>query len=105
MPRLLVLSYFEPRHLPRLLAAVRGSGLPAGILVYLGSYGVGAELGSRIEEDGHRYAPMFQLRPDWYWERRRLPRDEEKTLFTRSSRSRRLGGNNNSCSRSHTRKF
>jgi hypothetical protein len=35
---------------------------------------------------------MFQLRPDWYWERRRLPRDDEKTLFTRSSRSRRLGG-------------
>ena len=92
MPRLLVLSYFEPRHLPRLLAAVRGSGLPAGTRVYLGSYGVGAGIGARIEEDGHRYAPMFQLRPDWYWERRRLPRDEEKTLFTRSSRSRRLGG-------------
>jgi hypothetical protein len=92
MPRLLVLSYFEPRHLPRLLAAVRGSGLQAGIRVYLGSYGVGAGIGARIEEDGHRYAPMFQLRPDWYWERRRLPRDEEKTLFTRSSRSRRLGG-------------
>jgi hypothetical protein len=71
---------------------VRGSGLPAGIPVYLGSYGVGAEIGTRIEEEGHRYAPMFQLRPDWYWERRRLPRDEEKMLFARSSRSRRLGG-------------
>jgi len=92
MPRLLVVSYFEPRHLPRLLAAVRGSGLPAGIRVYLGSYGVGEGIGARIEEDGHRYAPMFQLRPDWYWERRRLPSDEEKTLFARSSRSRKLGG-------------
>ena len=92
MPRLLVLSYFEPRHLPRLLAAVRGSGLPAQIPVYLGSYGVGSGIGARIEEDGHRYAPMFQLRPDWYWERRRLPPDEEKKLFARSSRSRKLGG-------------
>jgi hypothetical protein len=90
--RILVLSYFEPRHLPRLLAAVRGSGLRAETPVYLGSYGVGAEIGARIEDAGHRYAPMFQLRPDWYWERRRLPRDDEKTLFTRSSRSRRLGG-------------
>ena len=92
MPRFLVLSYFEPRHLPRLLAAVRGSGLPAQIPVYLGSYGVGAGIGARIEEEGHRYAPMFQLRPDWYWERRRLPPDEEKKLFARSSRSRKLGG-------------
>jgi hypothetical protein len=90
--RILVLSYFEPRHLPRLLAAVGGSGLRAESPVYLGSYGVGAEIGARIEDAGHRYAPMFQLRPDWYWERRRLPRDDEKTLFTRSSRSRRLGG-------------
>ncbi|HLM37008.1 MAG TPA: hypothetical protein VK287_04385 [Gaiellaceae bacterium] len=92
MPRTLVLSYFEPRHLPRLLSAVRRSGLPAGIRVYLGSYGVGAEIGARIEEEGHRYAPMFQLRPDWYWERRRLPGDERKTLFARSSRSRKFGG-------------
>jgi hypothetical protein len=92
VPRLLVLSYFEPRHLPRLLAAVRDSGFPAGTRVYLGSYGVGAGIGARIEREGHYYAPMFQLRPDWYWERRRLPRDEEKTLFARSTRSRRLGG-------------
>ena len=92
VPRLLVLSYFEPRHLPRLLVAVRGSGLPARTPVYLGSYGVGAGIGARIEEAGYRYAPTFQLRPDWYWERRRLPSDEEKTLFARSSRSRKLGG-------------
>lgn len=47
--KLLVLSYFEPRHLPRLLAAVRGSTIPAAIRVYLGSYGVGAGIGARIE--------------------------------------------------------
>ncbi len=71
---------------------MRGSDLPARTSVYLGSYGVAAEIGARIEEAGYRYAPMFQLRPDWYWERRRLPSDEEKTLFARSTRSRRLGG-------------
>ena len=92
VPRLLVLSYFEPRHLPRLLAAARDAGLPPAAPVYVGSYGVAAGIGSRIQKAGYSYAPMFQLRPDWYWERRRLPRDEEKTLFAHSTRSRRLGG-------------
>jgi hypothetical protein len=74
------------------VAAARAASLPPATLVYVGSYGVAAGIGSRIQEVGYGYAPMFQLRPDWYWERRRLPRDEEKTLFAHSTRSRRLGG-------------
>jgi hypothetical protein len=72
--------------------AARAGGLPSPARVYLGSYGVGAEIAARIGEAGYRYAPMFQLRPDWYWERRRLSREDEKTLLGRSSRSARLAG-------------
>jgi hypothetical protein len=61
--------------------------------VYVGSYGVGFELGSEIEQAGYRYAPMFQLKPGWYWERRRLPKEDERTLLEASGgRSRRLAG-------------
>ena len=35
---------------------------------------------------------MFQLRPGWYWERRRLPSTDEKTLESASGRSARLAG-------------
>lgn len=52
---------------------------------------MGAEIAAQIGERGYRYAPMFQLRPGGYWERRRLPPDE-KTLLARSSRSARLAG-------------
>jgi hypothetical protein len=49
-------------------------------------------MAARIGEEGYRYAPMFQLRPDWYWERRRLSREDAKVLLARSSRSARLAG-------------
>ncbi|TMK92297.1 MAG: hypothetical protein E6G42_07760 [Actinobacteria bacterium] len=75
MPRLLALSYFAPSVLPRLLRAAGGAGLPANARVYVGSYGVGGELADAIENAGYRYAPMFHLKPSWYWERRRLPQD------------------------------
>jgi hypothetical protein len=74
------------------LTAARGAGLQRASRVYVGSYGVGAEIAARIGESGYRYAPMFQLRPGWYWERRRLPPADEKTLLDRSSRSARLAG-------------
>jgi hypothetical protein len=35
---------------------------------------------------------MFQLAPGWYWERRRLPPKDEKTLLRRTSRAGRLAG-------------
>jgi hypothetical protein len=74
------------------LAAAHGAGLPPATRVYVGSYGVGAEIAARIGEKGYRYAPMFQLRPDGHWDRRRLSREDEKMLFGRSSRSARLAG-------------
>jgi hypothetical protein len=74
------------------LAAAHGAGLPPATRVYVGSYGVGAEIADRIGEEGYRYAPMFQLRPDGHWERRRLPAKDAKMLLARSSRSERLAG-------------
>ena len=66
--------------LPRLLRAAGEAGLPAGARVYVGSYGVGLELADQIEEAGYRYAPMFHLKPSWYWERRRLSVADEGKL-------------------------
>jgi hypothetical protein len=60
--------------------------------VYVGSYGVGAKIGVRVRAAGFRYAPMFQLKPGWYWERRRLPKEDEKTLLAASSRADKLAG-------------
>jgi hypothetical protein len=60
--------------------------------VYVGSYGVGAEIGAQIEEAGYLYAPMFELRPGWYWERRRLGTRDERKLHAASSRAARLAG-------------
>lgn len=74
------------------MAATHGAGLPPTTRVYVGSYGVGAGIAAQIGERGYRYAPMFQLRPGWYWERRRLPPDDQKTLLARSSGSVRLAG-------------
>jgi hypothetical protein len=83
LARLLVLSYFEPRTLPKLLDAALGAGLPAGARVYVGSYGVGAELSAEVVAAGYRYAPMFQVKPGWYWERRRLPAKDQRRLLER----------------------
>jgi hypothetical protein len=90
--RFLVLSYFEPRTLPRLLDVAQGAGLPAAARVYVGSYGVGAKLSAQIGAAGYGYAPMFQIKPGYYWERRRLPRQDERMLLARSSRPGGLAG-------------
>jgi hypothetical protein len=89
--RLLVLAYFERDELPRLLAEARRAGV-AGPRTYIGSYGVGAELGDEIAAAGCRYAPMFHIAPGWYWERRRLSQRDEKRLSQVSPRSGRLAG-------------
>jgi hypothetical protein len=34
---------------------------------------------------GYRYAPMFHVKPGWYWERRRLPAKDERRLLERPS--------------------
>jgi len=60
--------------------------------VYVGSYGVGAELAAQVAAAGYGYAPMFQVGPGWYWERRRLPAKDERALRLRGGRSGRLVG-------------
>jgi hypothetical protein len=92
VPRALLLAYFDREELPRLLAEARRAGLSGTARVYVGSYGVGAALGARITAAGHRYAPMFQLGPGWYWERRRISRADEKKLLDVSPSSGRLAG-------------
>ncbi len=39
-----------------------------------------------------RYAPMFQIQPGWFWERRRLDKAAARKLLARNSRSDRLAG-------------
>ena len=38
------------------------------------------------------YAPMFHLQPGWFWERRRLGRDDERELLATNPRAARLAG-------------
>jgi hypothetical protein len=92
LPRLLVLSYFEPRAIPRLMTAAQGAGLPATTRVYVGSYGAAADVSAQVVAAGYRYAPMFGVKPGWYWERRRLAAKDERILLERSSRSTQLAG-------------
>ena len=92
MARLLLLAYFQRDELPPILAAAGAAGLPPPLRVYVGSYGVGADLARRIDAAGYGYAPMFHITPGWYWERRRLSKADEKTLLEASPRSGRLAG-------------
>jgi hypothetical protein len=80
MPRLLSISYFASSALPRLLRAAGEAELPQNARVYVGSYGVGLDLADRIAESGYRYAPIFHLKPSWYWEKRRVPPADEQKL-------------------------
>jgi hypothetical protein len=70
LPRSVVLSYFEPRELATIVAAVRRARLPQGTPLFIGSYGVGDRIAARVHELPHaRYAPMFHIQPGWFWER------------------------------------
>jgi hypothetical protein len=80
MPRMVSLSYFASSALPRLLRAADAAGLPSGGRVYVGSYGVGLDLADRVANAGYLYAPMFHLKPSWYWDRRRVPPADERRL-------------------------
>ena len=71
--QLVLLSYVESRDLERLAQAVETAGVPAGVPVYVGSYGVNPRVGERVRAlPGGRYAPMFTIQPSSYWTRRRL---------------------------------
>jgi len=70
----LVLSYFEPKDVPNLLAAVRRARLRDDVPVYVGSYGPNVAVAQQVAElPNGRYAPMFALAEDWYRQKRRLP--------------------------------
>lgn len=61
--------------------------------MYIGTYGVSAETAAGVHElPQGRYAPLFQLQPGVFWERRRLDRGAERKLLARNPRSGRLAG-------------
>jgi hypothetical protein len=87
MVRACLFSYFEVEDLPRLIDAIRGSGMPAGTRVHVGSYGVNAETSARVvAHPGGRYSPMFKahVRTE-AWARRRLTPAEERRVGRRFS--------------------
>ncbi|MGI8438664.1 MAG: hypothetical protein ACR2NV_00420 [Thermoleophilaceae bacterium] len=83
----IVLSHYASNHLPRLVAALNGSGMPEGTPVYFGTYyGSGKpshrrQRARKVEAavPSGRFAPIFPIQPSWFWERRRvLPGEEFK---------------------------
>src|SRR5262249_47016297 len=93
LPRSIVLSYFEPRELATIVAAVREAKLPPKTPLFIGSYGVGDRIAARVHQlPDARYAPMFHIQPGWFWERRRLEKPLERKLLARNPRSDRLAG-------------
>src|SRR5437588_8092068 len=77
MPRLVVLSYFEPKDVPMLLHEVERARIPAGVPVYVGSYGPNPGVAQQVASAGCRYAPMVAFVDEWYREKRRLPPDQD----------------------------
>jgi hypothetical protein len=91
--RSLVLTYFEPDGLATLLAALRGTKLPAGTRVYIGTYGVNPETAAAVHTVPQaRYAPMFHIQPGAFWEGRRLSDRPARRLLEHNPRSARLAG-------------
>ena len=82
-----VFSYFELDDLTRLMNAIAGSGMPPGVRVHIGSYGVNREASITVHtyQQG-RYSPMFkaEVRTE-AWEQRRLTPDEERQVGRRFS--------------------
>ena len=74
MPRrLLLLSYFEPDDVPKLVRAIRATRTPPDTPIYVGSYGVNGPVGRQVQElKRGRYAPMFPIKPTSFWTRRRI---------------------------------
>jgi hypothetical protein len=76
--RLLVLSYFEPDDVPKLIRAIRATRTPPETPIYVGSYGVNGPIGRQIQElKRGRYAPMFPVKPTSFWTRRRVEGADE----------------------------
>ena len=76
--RILLLSYFEPDDVPKLIRAIRATATPPGTRIYVGSYGVNGPVARQVQElERGRYAPMFPIKPTSFWNRRRVPGADE----------------------------
>jgi hypothetical protein len=77
--RAALLAYFELEDLPRLLQAVAGSGMPPGVRVHIGTFGVSQDASEQIRAvPNRRYSPMFKTQRTAAWEGRHLtPREEQ----------------------------
>ena len=80
-----VFSYFELDDLTRLMNAIAGSGMPAGVRVHVGTYGVNREASITVHTYGPgRYSPMFKAEARTAaWERRTLTAEEEQKVGRR----------------------
>ena len=95
---MIVLSYWQSRHYPRLVDAVRRSGLPAATPVYYGNYW-GSGKPSEPKKPGQkprprppmpngRPAPIFPVAHSVFWHKRRLPKRDRRTLRKAGAASR-----------------
>src|SRR5688500_9113595 len=85
--RAALFSYFELDDLPRLMDAIAGSGMPPGVRVHIGTYGVNEEASIAVHTYRQgRYSPMFKAEVRTQaWERRRLTPAEERKVSRRFS--------------------
>jgi hypothetical protein len=83
--RAALFSYFELDDLTRLMNAIAGSGVPRGVRVHVGTYGVNREASITVHTYGlGRYAPMFKAEERTEaWEGRRLTPAEERKVGRR----------------------
>ena len=74
MPRrLLLLSYFEPDDVPKLIRAIRATRTPPDTPIYVGSYGVNGPVSRQVQAlKRGLYAPIFPIKPTSFWSRRRV---------------------------------
>jgi hypothetical protein len=71
--RLLVLAYFEPDDVPKLVRAIKATRTPPGTRIYVGSYGVNGPVSRQVKAlTRGRYAPLFPIKPTSFWNRRRV---------------------------------
>lgn len=85
--RAALFSYFELDDLTRLMNAIAGSGMPPGVRVHIGTYGVNREASITVHTYRQgRYSPMFKAEVRTQaWERRRLTPAEERRVSRRFS--------------------
>jgi hypothetical protein len=83
--RACVFSYFELDDLTRLMNAIAASGMPSGVRVHVGTYGVNREASITVHTYGPgRYSPMFKAEVRTAaWERRTLTPEEERRVGPR----------------------